>query len=248
MLLANIFERLNAVIVALDAVVIGLFGVSEVLQNVETMARNSVLAEVLLIVFVYAVGIRKAYQRTRAYVLLSHALHRMAAGFDALESTWMSPGNTLAIAASVAWIGGMLWLARDQLPFLLPVPLAQYIAALAVIPALIGIVYLLAMRTSRREATRFRSTAQAMRAEAASLERTVAAVSRSLDANRRQLADQITTLMAMGDGANERLAAVGRGMALEIGQVAGGFGILPVRRRVIGRLGFTWRRISGTNS
>ena len=112
----------------------------------------------------------------------------------------------------------MLWLARDQLPFLLPVPLAQYIAALAVIPALIGIVYLLAMRTSRREATRFRSTAQAMRAEAASLERTVAAVSRSLDANRRQLADQITTLMAMGDGANERLAAVGRGMALEIGQ------------------------------
>ncbi len=132
------------------------------------------------------------------------------------RATWLAP--TLAITASVAWIGGMLWLARDQLPFLLPVPLAQYIAALAVIPALIGIVYLLAMRTSRREATRFRSTAQAMRAEAASLERTVAAVSRSLDANRRQLADQITTLMAMGDGANERLAAVGRGMALEIGQ------------------------------
>jgi hypothetical protein len=132
------------------------------------------------------------------------------------RATWLAP--TLAIAASIAWIGGMLWLARDQLPFLLPVPLAQYIAALAVIPALIGIVYLLAMRTSRREATRFRSTAQAMRAEAASLERTVAAVSRSLDANRRQLADQITTLMAMGDGANERLAAVGRGMALEIGQ------------------------------
>src|SRR5207237_577306 len=67
-------------------------------------------------------------------------------------------------------------------------------------------------------ARRFGATAHAMRAEAASLERTVSVLSRSIDANRRQLAEQITTLLAMGDTANERLAAVGRGMALEIGQ------------------------------
>ncbi|MEH3159184.1 MAG: hypothetical protein PGN08_09815 [Sphingomonas taxi] len=129
---------------------------------------------------------------------------------------WLAPAT--AGLACAAWLGGMLWIARDQLPGLAPVALVQFLAALAVVPALIGIVYLLAMRTSRREARRFRDTGQAMRAEAASLERTVATLARSLDANRRQLADQITTLRAMGDGANERLVAIGRGMALEIHQ------------------------------
>ncbi len=124
----------------------------------------------------------------------------------------------LAGVACVGWVGGMLWIARDQLPLLTPVDLVQYNAALAAVPVLIGIVYLLAMRTSRREAERFGVTAHAMRAEAASLERTVSVLSRSLDANRRQIAEQIATLSAMGDGANERLTAVGRGLALEIGQ------------------------------
>ena len=131
-------------------------------------------------------------------------------------------GNRIAPAAAalacLLWLGGMLWIARAQIATLDPVTLVQFVAALAVVPALVGIVYLLAMRTSRREARRFGTTAHAMRAEAAALERTVAVLSRSLDANRRQLAEQVTTLMAMGDGANERLAAVGRGIALEIGQ------------------------------
>ena len=129
---------------------------------------------------------------------------------------WVAPAS--AVLACIGWLGGMLWLTRDQLDLLTPVTLVQFLAALAVVPAAIGILYLLAMRTSRREARRFGATAHAMRVEAASLERTVAVLSRSLDANRRQLADQIATLMAMGDGANERLAAIGRGMALEIGQ------------------------------
>ena len=49
---------------------------------------------------VYAVGIRKAYQRTRAFVLLSDALRQMAKRFDVLETTWMSSSNALAIAAA----------------------------------------------------------------------------------------------------------------------------------------------------
>lgn len=48
----------------------------------------------------YAVGIRKAYQRTRAYVLLSDALRTMAQGYDILDSTWMSSCNGLAVAAA----------------------------------------------------------------------------------------------------------------------------------------------------
>ncbi|WP_137896989.1 hypothetical protein [Sphingomonas sp. 2SG] len=139
-----------------------------------------------------------------------------AAEPESPRSAWLPP--VLALLVSLLWLGGMLWLARDQLPFLLPVDLAQFIAALAVVPVLIGIVYLLAMRTSRREARRFGATAAAMRAEAASLERTVAMLSHALDGNRRQLAEQVATLKTMGDTASERLTSVSRGMAQQIDQ------------------------------
>lgn len=131
---------------------------------------------------------------------------------------WIAPVATAgAIGVALAWVAVMLWLARDSIGTLAPVALAQFVAALATVPALMGIIWLLAMRTSRREARRFGATAQAMRAEAASLDRTVAAIGATMEANRRALSDQITTLMAMGDGANERLVTIGRGLALEIG-------------------------------
>ncbi|TPG43362.1 hypothetical protein EAH79_06185 [Sphingomonas koreensis] len=123
----------------------------------------------------------------------------------------------LACLLVVVWLAGMIWLALPTLQAgLAPLALVQFVAALCVPPALIGIVWLLAQRTSTAEARRFGHTAQAMRAEAASLERTIAALSRHLDANREQLADQTTNLMAMGDAAAERLAAVRIGMADEV--------------------------------
>jgi len=71
------------------------------------------------------------------------------------------------------------------------------------------VIWLVAMRTSQAEARRFGTTAAAMRAEAASLERTIATVSAGVEANRVQLADQIMLLMTMGDAATDRLAAIG---------------------------------------
>ncbi|WP_246848256.1 hypothetical protein [Sphingomonas beigongshangi] len=127
---------------------------------------------------------------------------------------WVLP--MVALVVSLAWLVGMLWLVRDDVALLSPVALVELIAALAVVPALLGIICLLVMRTSRAEARRFGDTARAMRTEAASLERTVAVLSRSLDANRRVLAEQISSLMTMGDGANERLLAVGRGLSAEV--------------------------------
>jgi len=122
-----------------------------------------------------------------------------------------------AIAASVLWIGGMIWLAGPALQAgLAPVQLAEFIAALCVPPALIGIIWLLALRTSTAEARRFGRTSAAMRAEAVSLERTIAVLSTHLDTNREKLADQTTMLMAMGDAAAERLAAVRESMADEV--------------------------------
>ena len=126
----------------------------------------------------------------------------------------------IAIFGVLAWLFGMVWFARDALATIEPLALVQFIAALCVVPALVGIVWLLAMRTSRAEAYRFGVTAQAMRDEAASLERTVAALSNTIESNRAQLAEQVDTFLLMGNGATEQLAAIGRGMASEIDQAA----------------------------
>lgn len=129
------------------------------------------------------------------------------------------PRWPIAVAAivAVAWLGAMLWFAMPTLAAgLAPVALAEFVAALCVPLALIGVIWLLAMRNSNAEARRFGHTAAAMRAEAASLERTIAVLSTHLDANREKLADQTTALMAMGDTAAERLAAVRESMADEV--------------------------------
>ncbi|HEX8418587.1 MAG TPA: hypothetical protein VF638_01085 [Sphingomonas sp.] len=133
-----------------------------------------------------------------------------------LGGGWLLPA--LAIMLALAWVGAMLWLARDAIPTLAPVATVQFVAALAVPPMLVGILWLLARRTSRAEARRFATTARAMRAEAASLDRTVALLSRTIDANRRQLADQVDTLLAIGDTANDRLASIGQRLAADIGE------------------------------
>lgn len=127
-------------------------------------------------------------------------------------------GAALVLLASAAWIGGVLWLARDSLSGLPPVPLVELIAALTAVPALLGIVWLLAMRTSRAEARGFADTAASLRAEAANLERTVATISQALDANRTKLAEQIGQLIALGEAADERLGAIGRGIGGDIAE------------------------------
>ena len=111
----------------------------------------------------------------------------------------------------------MLWLARESLAGLAPVALVEFIAALCVPPVLIATLLLLAMRSSRTEARRFGDVARAMRAEASSLERTVAALSQTIEANRLSIAEQTNALMVMGDGAITKLSAIGMGMSEQVG-------------------------------
>lgn len=114
----------------------------------------------------------------------------------------------------VAWLGGMIYLALPRLMAPIdPIQLTLFVAALCVPPVLIGIVWLLAMRTSQAEAHRFGATAASMRAEAASLDRVVEALSRKLETNRAMIAEQTTALMAIGDSAAERLQLIGNGMS-----------------------------------
>lgn len=49
---------------------------------------------------IYAVGIRKEYQRTRAFSLLLDAMCQIALNYDVLETTWMLPENVLAMKAA----------------------------------------------------------------------------------------------------------------------------------------------------
>lgn len=148
--------------------------------------------------------------------------------YDPAEDAWEEPYSApnewaaplLAIGLTLAWFGVMGWLLQPTLTAPIPpAELVKLIAALCVPPVLIGILWLLAQRSSRAEARRFGNTARAMREEAASLERVVASLSRKIEENRAALAAQTTALMAMGDGAAERLQAVSNGMAAEAKQV-----------------------------
>ncbi|MEG3175746.1 hypothetical protein U1872_05855 [Sphingomonas sp. RB3P16] len=122
----------------------------------------------------------------------------------------------LGALVSLAWIATMVALSWSSLATLTPPALTSFLASLCVPPALIGIGLLLALRTSRTEARRFGRTAQAMRAESASLERTVATLAHTIDTHRANLAEQTTALMALGDGAVLRLATVGSGLADQV--------------------------------
>ncbi len=117
---------------------------------------------------------------------------------------------------SLGWIGGVLALSWARLTTLAPPALAGFVASLCVPPALIGILLLLTQRSSRAEAKRFGITARAMRAEAASLERTVAVLGRTIDTHRANLAEQTNALLALGDGAAARLASIGTGLAAQV--------------------------------
>ncbi|WP_404339353.1 hypothetical protein AB2M62_08460 [Sphingomonas sp. MMS12-HWE2-04] len=120
---------------------------------------------------------------------------------------WILPA--LAILASLAWLGAMLWITLPALQAgMTPIGLVQFVGALCVPPALIGVLYLLALRTSRAEARRFGATARAMRAEAATLERVLETLSRKLADNRAALAEQTNVLTAMGERTADRIESV----------------------------------------
>ena len=116
------------------------------------------------------------------------------------------------VVLSIAWIAAMLVLSWPTLPRLSPPELVGFVAGLCTPPALIGILLLLALRTSSAEARRFGRTAQAMRAEAANLERTIDRLSTRIDDHRIQLTEQGEWLGSLGDTALARLAGVGSGL------------------------------------
>lgn len=132
----------------------------------------------------------------------------------ALDRRWVVAAGALLLV----WLAAMAWLARGSLARLDAVAVIEFLAAACIVPMLAGILWLLAMRTSRTEAHRFAGTARAMHEQAAFLERTVGAIGHTLDIHRVELTDQIVMLGTIGDTARERLARIGQDMADQVAQ------------------------------
>ena len=127
----------------------------------------------------------------------------------------------VAIAVSVGWVALVLAVALSRDKTFVPVDWLALVPVLASVPILAGIAWLLLLRTSQAEARRFGHAAEAMRAEAAALEERVAALSQTLDAHRAHLAQQVEQLATIGDGAGERLLAIGRGIVEQVKEADG---------------------------
>jgi chromosome segregation ATPase len=121
---------------------------------------------------------------------------------------WFAPA--LAILAMAGWTAFFGWAMRAEL--FTPSPdapriWANLIGQWAVPTALIGIVWLLVMRSSRAEAHRFAATAALLSRESAELEERLKVVNRELSLAREFLAAEARDLEALGRIAAERISS-----------------------------------------
>jgi hypothetical protein len=118
---------------------------------------------------------------------------------------WLAP--SLAIIAVAAWSGFFGW--AHQADMLSGAAASQWTAwavQWSVPVGLVGIIWLLAMRSSRAEAHRFAASAALMNQESAALETRLKVVNRELSLAREFLAAQSRDLEALGRIAAERLS------------------------------------------
>jgi hypothetical protein len=118
---------------------------------------------------------------------------------------WLTP--SLAVLVTAGWSGFFVW---AHLPDIrggaAPAQWAGWVVEWAVPVALVGIVWLLAMRSSQAESRRFAATAALMNREGAALEARLKVVNRELSLAREFLAAEARDLEALGRIAAERLS------------------------------------------
>lgn len=135
----------------------------------------------------------------------------------------LSPARDRAVAAfcltlALGWSGFTLWTFWNTLGGRMPAPadIAALVGSLSAPLALIGVVYLLLMRTSRREARRFAATATTIRSESQWLESVLRTVTQRIDENRELLSHQSQQLMGIGEEAAGRMKVVSDAMHGEV--------------------------------
>ena len=118
---------------------------------------------------------------------------------------WIVPA--LAILAALGWTGFFGWAhQREILAGGTPQDWSGWIVSWAVPVLLIVSLWLLAMRNSRREASRFAEAASALSHESARLEQRLAVVNRELSLARDFIAAQSRDLESLGRIASERIS------------------------------------------
>lgn len=135
---------------------------------------------------------RRVGGKVLAGLLILAALGWLGAAGYALSRAW--PGPSLN-----AWVG---WAATMSAPLIL-----------------IGLVWLIFGRTSRREAAKFTAAVAAMRAESQALESVLAQVAERLTSNRAALGEETERLMTLGDEATDRLGRAAHVIARETAEL-----------------------------
>jgi hypothetical protein len=121
------------------------------------------------------------------------------------RSGWLAP--SLAVLVIAGWSGFFVWAhLADIRGGAAPAQWAGWIVEWAVPVALVGIVWLLAMRSSHAESRRFAATAALMNREGVALEARLKVVNRELSLAREFLAAEARDLEALGRIAAERLS------------------------------------------
>lgn len=113
----------------------------------------------------------------------------------------------LAVAAAVGWTGAFAWAHRTDVAAAAPLRVWTGLVTDWATPVLlIGVLWLLAMRNSRREAARFARSARALSDESARLEARLLTVNRELSLAREFITAQSRDLETLGRLATEKLS------------------------------------------
>lgn len=141
------------------------------------------------------------------------------AAFESEQIEVQRPGRVIPVLLALlalgwlGFVGWSVWTEAAHPPRFADI--AALVASASAPLALIGVLWLLLMRNSRREAQRFGQVAVSMRAESAALEAKVAELTARIDANRAALAEQADRLMSLGEDAAARLAGITKAMQSE---------------------------------
>jgi DNA repair exonuclease SbcCD ATPase subunit len=120
---------------------------------------------------------------------------------------WIAP--TFAVMAVLGWTGFFGWAMQAQLlapASIAPTEWVRLIIDWAIPVALIGVVWMIAMRNSRAEASRFAASAALLSQESQQLETRLTVVNRELSLAREFLASQSRELETLGRMASERIS------------------------------------------
>ena len=113
----------------------------------------------------------------------------------------------VAILIAIGWVGFFgYFVAPTFLAAPLPLAIAQIVGLVTMPLILLGVLWLIARRSSKAEGRRFNATALSMRVEAEHLQNVIAAMTNTIESNRLALGDQITSMMAAASGMAEQIA------------------------------------------